>query len=118
MSALLIPALTLTATGAAAGILAGLLGVGGGIILVPAFLFAFTRAGYSGPDLMQICLATSLATIIVTSMRSVMAHHRRAAVDWSILRDWAVWIAIGALLGVLTVGALRTRTLQDRKSVV
>ena len=112
MSALLIPALTLTATGAAAGILAGLLGVGGGIILVPAFLFASTRAGYSGPDLMQICLATSLATIIVTSMRSVMAHHRRAAVDWSILRDWAVWIAIGALLGVLTVGALRTRTLQ------
>ena len=112
MSALLIPTLILIATGAGAGILAGLLGVGGGIILVPAFLYAFTHAGYGGPDVMQICLATSLATIIVTSIRSVMAHDRRGAVDWTILRNWAPWIAIGALLGVLTVGALRTHTLQ------
>lgn len=112
MSDLILPVITLLATGAFAGVLAGLLGVGGGIVLVPAFLFVFTSAGFDGPDVMQLCLATSLATIIVTSIRSVMAHHRKGAVDWAILRGWAPGIALGALVGVLTVGALRTETLQ------
>lgn len=112
MNDLILPGLTLLATGAFAGVLAGLLGVGGGIILVPAFLFVFTQAGYGGPDVMQICLATSLATIIVTSIRSVLAHHKRGAVDWSVLRGWAPGIGLGALIGVLTVGSLRTDTLQ------
>lgn len=112
MSDLVIPTLTLLATGAFAGVLAGLLGVGGGIVLVPAFLLVFTQAGYGGPDVMQLCLATSLATIIVTSIRSVLAHHRRKAVDWQILRNWAIGIGVGALIGVMTVGALRTEILQ------
>lgn len=112
MSSYLLPFLTLIATGAFAGVLAGLLGVGGGIILVPAFLLVFTQAGFDGPDVMQLCLATSLATIIVTSSRSVMAHHRKDAVDWLLLKHWALGIGLGALLGVLTVGALRTHTLQ------
>lgn len=112
MSDLILPFLTLLATGAFAGILAGLLGVGGGIVLVPAFLYVFTQTGHGGQDVMQLCLATSLATIIVTSIRSVMAHHRRNAVDWSIIRGWAPGIGLGALLGVLTVGALRTQALQ------
>jgi len=51
--------------GAFAGVLAGWLGVGGGIVLVPAFFYAFQTLGYGGPQLMQLCLATSLATIIV-----------------------------------------------------
>lgn len=108
----LIPAIILIFTGAFAGILAGLLGVGGGIVLVPAFLLIFVQAGFGGPDVMQLCLATSLATIIVTSMRSVMAHNRKGAVDWQILRGWAAGIGLGALVGVLTVGALRTQALQ------
>ncbi|WP_372800574.1 sulfite exporter TauE/SafE family protein [Paracoccus seriniphilus] len=112
MSEFIIPVLILLATGAFAGTLAGLLGVGGGIILVPAFLLVFTQAGYGSPDVMQICLATSLSTIIVTSLRSVLAHHRRGAVDWLILRAYAPGIAIGAVSGVLTVQALRTQTLQ------
>ena len=62
--------------GAFAGVLAGLLGVGGGIVLVPAFFYAFQTLGYGGPELMQICLATSLATIIVTSLRSVHSHNK------------------------------------------
>ena len=86
---------------------AGLLGVGGGIILVPAFFFAFAALGYETPELMQICLATSLATIIVTSLRSVMAHHRKGAVDWGILRAWGPGIAIGAVLGVVAASGLR-----------
>ena len=60
----------LAVIGGFAGVLAGLLGVGGGIVLVPAFFYAFQTLGYNGPDLMQMCLATSLATIIVTSVRS------------------------------------------------
>jgi uncharacterized membrane protein YfcA len=98
--------------GAFAGVLAGLLGVGGGIILVPAFFYAFQTLGYAGPQLMQICLATSLATIIVTSVRSVLSHHRKGAVDWAVLRGWAPGIALGAILGVLVAANLRSTTLQ------
>ena len=99
------------AIGAFAGVVAGLLGVGGGIILVPAFFFAFAALGYETPELMQISLATSLATIIVTSLRSVMAHHRKGAVDWGILRAWGPGIAIGAVLGVVAASGLRNEAL-------
>lgn len=102
----------LAVIGAFAGVLAGLLGVGGGIVLVPAFFYAFQTLGYDGPDLMQMCLATSLATIIVTSVRSVMSHHKKGAVDWDILRTWAPGIVIGAVLGMLVVAQLRSTTLQ------
>jgi len=98
--------------GGFAGVLAGLLGVGGGIVLVPAFFYAFQTLGYDGPQLMQICLATSLATIIVTSVRSVLSHNKKGAVDWAILRTWAPGIAIGAVLGVLVAASLRSTTLQ------
>lgn len=97
--------------GGVAGVIAGLLGVGGGIILVPAFYFAFAYLGYDSPWLMQICLATSLATIVVTSVRSVLAHHRKGAVDWAILRGWAPGIALGALLGVAAASGLRSAVL-------
>ena len=102
----------LMVTSAFAGILAGLLGVGGGIVLVPAFLFTFETLGYGSPWLMQICLATSLATIIVTSARSVMSHNKKGAVDWSILRTWAPGIAVGALIGVAAASQLTTTFLQ------
>lgn len=98
--------------GAFAGVLAGLLGVGGGIVLVPAFLYTFTALGYAGPQLMQICLATSLATIIVTSIRSVLSHNRKGAVDWGILKTWAPGIMLGALVGVLVASNLRSAVLQ------
>lgn len=112
MSLLIGMALLLGVIGAFAGVLAGLLGVGGGIVLVPAFFYAFSALGFGGPELMQVCLATSLATIIVTSVRSVMAHHRKGAVDWEILKQWAAPIVVGAILGVLVVNQLRTATLQ------
>ncbi len=105
-------ALLLMGIGAFAGVLAGLLGVGGGIVLVPAFFYAFQTLGYEGPQLMQMCLATSLATIIVTSVRSALSHNKKGAVDWQILRTWAPGIIIGAVLGMLTVAQLRSNTLQ------
>lgn len=94
-----------------AGVLAGLFGVGGGIILVPAYYYVFVGLGYDGPHIMQICLATSLASIIVTSIRSVLAHNKRGAVEWAILRGWAPGIALGALLGVLVASGLRSEVL-------
>jgi uncharacterized membrane protein YfcA len=102
----------LLAVGALAGGIAGLLGVGGGIVLVPAFFYVFSALGYGSDGLMQVCLATSLATIIVTSARSVLSHHKKGAVIWPILRQWAPGIAVGAVLGVLLVAQLRTPTLQ------
>lgn len=97
--------------GAFAGVVAGLLGVGGGIILVPAFFFAFSYLGYDTVDLMQICLATSLATIIVTSVRSLLSHNKKGAVDWAILRSWGPGIAIGAAFGVVAAAGLRSEIL-------
>lgn len=102
----------LLASSAFAGLLAGLLGVGGGIVLVPVYLTIFTAEGYGGGEIMRVCLATSLATIIATSTRSVMAHHRKGAVDWNILRTWAPFIAVGALFGVLIVSKLSSDTLK------
>ena len=98
--------------GGFAGVLAGLFGVGGGIVLVPAFFYAFSALGYGGPQLMQVCLATSLATIIVTSIKSVRAHNRRGAVDWDILKGWAPWIATGAVIGMIAASGLRSVVLQ------
>ena len=98
--------------GAVAGVIAGLLGVGGGIVLVPAFFYAFSHLGYDGPHLMQVCLGTSLATIMATAMRSVRAHDRKGAVDWALLRAWAPAIALGAVAGFLLAARLKSVTLQ------
>lgn len=99
------------AIGAFAGVVAGLLGVGGGIILVPAYYYAFSSLGYAGEGLMQISVATSLATIIVTSVRSVLGHHKKGAVEWDILRGWAPGIAVGAVLGMVLATGLKSQTL-------
>ncbi len=112
MTVLLPMAAMLLAIGAFAGIMAGLLGVGGGIILVPAYFYIFASLGYGGDQLMQVCLATSLATIIVTSLRSVSSHNKKGAVDWDILRGFAPGIVVGAAIGVLVAAGLRSVVLQ------
>jgi len=99
------------AIGAFAGVAAGLLGLGGGTILVPATYFAFESLGYTSDSLMQVCVATSLATIVVTSVRSVLSHHKKGAVEWEILRGWALGIAVGAVLGVWLASGLKSQSL-------
>lgn len=108
----------LVVIGAFAGVLAGLLGVGGGIVLVPAFFYTFQTLGYGGEQLMQMCLATSLATIIVTSLRSVASHHQQGAVNWQTLRGWGPGIALGALAGVLVAASLGSASLQALFGIV
>lgn len=102
----------LSIIGCISGIFAGLLGVGGGVVLVPAFFYVFQNLGYDGPEMMQVCLATSLSTIIVTSIRSVLSHHRKGAVEWDILKRWAPGISLGAIFGMFTVSSLETTYLQ------
>lgn len=112
LAALLPMVALLLVIGGLAGVVAGLLGVGGGIVLVPAFFYAFSHLGYGGPQLMQICVATSLATIVVTSPRSVMSHAKKGAVDWQMLRDWAPFIIAGALAGTLVASQVKSVVLQ------
>jgi len=89
----------MAATGAFAGLIAGLFGIGGGIVMVPAMYFAFQFLGYDDPRIMQVAVGTSLAVIIATSARSVAAHAKRDAVDFAVLRGWAPWIVVGTLVG-------------------
>ena len=98
--------------GAFTGVIAGLLGVGGGIVLVPAFFYTFTALGYGGDHLMQVCIGTSAATIVVTSARSVLLHNRKLAVDWQVLRDWAPFLVLGSVIGVVVAAGLKTTALQ------
>lgn len=84
-----------------AGLLAGFLGVGGGIVLVPAMFWMFEFVQFP-PDLsMHMAVATSLATIIFTAISSTRAHHKRGGVDDELLRAWAPAMAVGALCGGL-----------------
>lgn len=93
-------------TGALAGLLAGLLGVGGGIVIVPVLAYAFASAGFPADAVMQFALATSLASILLTGLSSVRAHHARGAVRWDLVRTLAVPLMLGAFLGSHVADAL------------
>lgn len=91
--------LALVATGVFAGILAGLLGVGGGIVIVPVLFFLFQSFGVSAESAMLIATATSLATIVPTSVSSIRSHSKKGNVDVVLLKRWAVFILLGVLAG-------------------
>src|SRR6202047_2775124 len=99
LSELLELAFLLVAVGALSGFLAGLFGVGGGAILVPVFFECFRLAGVPLEIRMPLCVGTSLAIIIPTSISSYRAHHARGAIDNEILRAWWLPILIGVLAG-------------------
>jgi uncharacterized membrane protein YfcA len=98
--------------GACAGVLAGLFGVGGGIIIVPVLVFSFTLQGFDPQVLTHLAVGTSLATIIFTSVNAVREHHRRGAVRWPIFVWMTVGILIGAGFGALTAEAISGPNLQ------
>ncbi|WP_133468912.1 sulfite exporter TauE/SafE family protein [Paraglaciecola marina] len=91
---------TLCVAGAVAGITSGLFGNGGGFVVVPALLAVFPFFTESSAELMQVAVGTSLASIIISSTRSVQAHHRKGAVDFKVLKDWAIWLVLGVLIGI------------------
>jgi uncharacterized membrane protein YfcA len=85
--------------GSGAGILAGLLGVGGGLVIVPLLTFAFSVQHFSASYVVHMALGTSLATITFTSISSLRAHHARQAVNWPVVRRITPGIVAGTLLG-------------------
>ncbi|MEG3766450.1 sulfite exporter TauE/SafE family protein [Alteromonas sp. 14N.309.X.WAT.G.H12] len=95
--------LAMMGTGVFAGILAGLLGVGGGIVIVPILFFLFQALGISANTAMVVATATSLATIVPTSVSSIMAHNKKGNVDFALLKFWAPFILLGVLLGSFLV---------------
>lgn len=101
VATLLPQVIAMLATGALAGFLGGLLGVGGGIVIVPVLEFALQFAGVPAEQRMHVAVATSLATIIPTSISSARAHHRRGALDEPIARAWGPAMLLGALAGSL-----------------
>ncbi len=100
------------ALGACAGVLAGLFGIGGGLIIVPALVFGFQLQGVSDAVLTHLAVGTSLATIVITSISSVRTHHQKGGVRWDIFKPLAVGIVLGAVLGAKTASGLKGPVLQ------
>ncbi len=98
-------------TGALAGIMAGLLGIGGGFILVPVLLFLLPRSGVPQDIVMHAAIGTSLATICITSISSLRSHHRRGSVDWVYVRFLAPGIILGALMSGVIADFLSSEVL-------
>lgn len=96
---MLLEGLTYLVLGAVAGTLAGMLGVGGGLVIVPVLAWIFVKLGFAGEIIMHLALGTSLATIVFTSISSVRAHHERGAVLWPVVMKLVPGIILGTFLG-------------------
>jgi uncharacterized membrane protein YfcA len=95
------------AIGAVAGLLAGMLGVGGGIVVVPALYFALGHLGVDEAVRMKVAVATSLATIVPTSILSARTHRQRGSVDGALLRAWSLPALGGAAIGTLFAASVK-----------
>ena len=93
------------------GFMAGLLGVGGGIIMVPALYYAFTVLGFDEATKMHLSLGTSLAIIIPTSVMSTRTHMEFKAVDFTLIKSFGIFVALGVILGTLLASNLETKRL-------
>jgi len=102
------PVASLIVLGAATGFLAGLLGIGGGMIMVPFLTVIFTARGFPEEHIVHMAIATSLATILFTSISSVRAHHQHGAVLWNVVKVLAPGIVLGSVIGAQVAGNLPT----------
>lgn len=102
----------LAALGLFSGFLAGLLGIGGGVVLVPGLYFLFSYLGFDSSVLMHVAVGSSLAIIVPTGLSSVNAHMKRGCVDFNLFKNIGSGIFIGAILGALWAGTLSTESLK------
>lgn len=100
------------AVGAVAGLLAGLFGIGGGMVIVPVLVLTFAAQGISEAVLTHMAVATSLATIVFTSISSVREHHKNGAVDWPLVSMMSVGIIAGTAVGVSLITSVPGPVLQ------
>ena len=98
--------------GTFSGVLAGLFGIGGGIIIIPTFFLIFTYLGFAEGILAHMVLGSSLGVIIFSSISSTFSHNIKEAVDWKLIRVVAPSIIIGSALGGVTAGQIESDTLQ------
>jgi uncharacterized protein len=98
--------------GVAAGILAGLFGIGGGLVIVPMMVLSLSWQGIPDQHIMHLALGTSMASIMFTSVSSFWSHHRRGAVQWVIVRRIVPGILLGTLLGTFIAARLSTNFLK------
>ena len=112
MFTILLPYLAYLSVGAIAGVLAGLLGVGGGLVIVPMLVFCFTRLGLPPDSMMHLAVATSTASIAFTSVSSFLSHHKRGAVAWAAVRRITPGILVGTFCGTFVASRLSTHGLK------
>ncbi|MEH6562900.1 MAG: TSUP family transporter, partial [Marinobacter sp.] len=98
--------------GAFAGTLAGLFGIGGGLIIVPVLIFSFGAQGFGLEVAAHMAVGTSLATIVFTSISSIRSHHGHGAIRWDVFRPMAIGIVAGALIGAWTAALLSGAALE------
>lgn len=101
----------LTGAGLFAGFIGGLFGIGGGVVIVPVLYLVLAALDVDEAVRMHIAVGTSLSTIISTSWRSLATHTKAGAVDYDVLKAWAPWITIGALIGAAIAGFANTEAL-------
>ena len=99
------------AIGVLVGLLAGLLGIGGGMVMVPMLVFVFRAKGFAAEQLLHIAIATGMASIVFTSISSVRAHHAHGAVDWKIAIAMSPGMVAGSFGAALAAGFIPTRPL-------
>lgn len=104
MMSWLIPLVAMLGAGLFAGFAAGIFGIGGGFIVVPALFVVLPLLGGTHDAIAHVAIGTSAATIIVTSIRSLLSHAKRGAVEFEVLKTWAPWIILGDGVGVLLAG--------------
>lgn len=98
--------------GCLTGFLAGLLGIGGGLIIVPALVYLLPSLGFSIEIVMPVAIATSLASIIFTSCIASLAHHKNGNIPWPIARQLTLMIALGAMFGAYITDSISTQLLK------
>ena len=94
-----------------AGFLAGLFGIGGGLISVPVLYYVFGAAGFNDNYLMHIAVGTSFSIIVPTSISSVLTHNKFGAVDFNVVKSFGLFVVIGVVLGALFASTLKTQQL-------
>jgi len=99
------------ALGLLVGLFAGMLGIGGGVIIVPLLVFLFTKQQFPSDRVVHLALGTSIASIAFTALSSVRAHHSRRAVRWDVVRQAGPWVVLGTVLGTLFADRLSSRYL-------
>jgi len=111
MENLIIILLVLAGSGALAGFLSGLMGIGGGIVMIPFLYYAFTFFGAPEPYVMHMAVATALGIIIPTTFVSARAHQKRGAVDFDIAKTWIPWFITGAVFGTMVAADVNSNAL-------